>query len=393
MSGIKYNSGVSNYVGTPFAISNTFANLGNYLPNIVGSLYFAIDGTTETILQADGTNWVSLAGTGGGGVGTLQQVTTLGASSNQVLTLTPSTGIFIQDDLGFYSLGKGNLIGDMAGLNIEINPLNGFGVYKLGNFLGVSNETQLNIDSANEIIFLSSNGNGTYGLKLNFVNQLYQFGDFLYNNSYLECDADGGTGVLYSNNLSILQASSCRLKITNTNLISQYNANEIGLFLNLDNRQFYIGDFNSYFNNTTLIVDDNAQIIQTTFSNGIIGLKLDETTGEYGIGDFYGIYNNESIIVKPLSGEIFTRGGLGNFGLYINQNTFVSTLGDYFNNNFNTWINVDDNIQKITFNAAIGKYQFNNVRTYPNNPAAIAAGLAVGTIYKNGITGILSIVF
>jgi len=359
MSGIKYNSGVSNYLGTPFAISDTFANLGNYLPNIAGSLYFAIDGTTETILQANGSSWVPLAGTGGGGFGTLQQVTNLGASSTNTLTLT-GNGIYSNPAAGLYSLGNQSIGNDGTGFAFD----NNISELLLGEYSDLGGGVVLHIDLANGRLYTEINGGVVQGIDIDFVNQQSVFGTL---DSYLN--------------------------VEQTQMLTKIDGSFKGLSLNSNTNTYKIGDYNNTNNSGYLLVDDDNQFIISHFDQGFIGLRLDAATGEYGLGDFSGLFNNESIIVKPGTSEIFTKGGVGNFGLYINQNSFISTLGDYFNNNGYTYLNVNDGDQTIFFNSLIGRYIFNNILTYANNAAAIADGQTIGTIYKNGLTGILSIVY
>jgi hypothetical protein len=358
MAGIKYNAGINDYKGTPYAISDLFANLGNYTPNIQGALYFAIDGTTETILQADGSNWVPLAGAGAG-FGTLQQVTNLGASTDNTLTLT-GNGIYSDSAAGLYSLGNQSIGNDGTGFAFDSN----ISELLLGEYSDLGGGVVLHIDLANGRLYTEINGGVVQGIDIDFVNQQSIFGTL---DSYLD--------------------------VEQAQMITKIDGSFKGLSLNANTNTYKIGDYNNTNNSVYLFIDDDNNIISSHFADGFIGLKLDGDLGQYGLGDFAGIYNNEALIVKPDTSEIYTRGPVGIFGLYVNQNTFISTLGDYFNNNFNTWVNVDDNNQKIILNAAVGKYQFNNVRTYPNNAAAIAAGLAVGEIYKNGITGILSVRF
>ena len=88
---MKYSSSVNNYRETPYIVSDTFANIGNYTATIKGAIYVARDGASlnePSIFQANGTSWVAIGSYGIGTDATLQDVTTNGNTTNQGITVT-----------------------------------------------------------------------------------------------------------------------------------------------------------------------------------------------------------------------------------------------------------------------------------------------------------------
>ena len=88
---MKYSSSVNNYRETPYIVSDTFANIGNYTATIKGAIYVARDGASlsqPSIFQANGTTWVAIGGYGIGTDATLQDVTTNGNTTDKGITIT-----------------------------------------------------------------------------------------------------------------------------------------------------------------------------------------------------------------------------------------------------------------------------------------------------------------
>jgi len=88
---MKYSSSVNNYRETPYIVSDTFANIGNYTATIKGAIYVARDGASlnePSIFQANGTSWVAIGGYGIGTDATLQDVTTNGNTTDKGITIT-----------------------------------------------------------------------------------------------------------------------------------------------------------------------------------------------------------------------------------------------------------------------------------------------------------------
>ena len=88
---MRFFSGLSNYKGTPFVISDIFANIGNYSAGTIGSLFICRDGSSlgePSIYQSNGLIWVPIGGYGLGTNTTLQDVTTNGKITNQGIEIT-----------------------------------------------------------------------------------------------------------------------------------------------------------------------------------------------------------------------------------------------------------------------------------------------------------------
>ena len=342
MSGIKYNSGVTNYKETPYAISDSYDNLGEYLPNIKGALYFAIDGTTQTILQADGNNWIPLAGNGSAGFGTLQQVTNLGASTDNTLTLL-GYGIYSDPNNSIFSLGTNRPNDDGTGLLINLNISN---YIQLGDYSDLGGGVVLNIGSS--YLYIGSNGNVPNGIELDFFYQYYSFGDL--NTGLATITADGVNGLLYLNGDTSVGISANGIQ-------------------------------------NVLIISNNI----VTEINGLsVGFKVDSFSQNTTIGDYNFDINNTRLDVNVSTGEISTAGSSGLFGFFIDTFNFVSQFGDINNSNNGTIISIEDNSAWIIFTGQ--NYIFNNIQTFATNALAIAGGVPNGGIYKNAV-GVLSIVY
>jgi len=259
MAGVKYNSGVSNYKGTPYAISDLYANLANYLPNIKGALYFANDGTTETILQANGTTWVPISSAPGFGQN-LQEVTDIGASSTNSLQLTGSSGIYVDNISPLFSLGLGNYVGDGAGFYAEMAIDFSGAVFGMGQWSGFGNGVQFQINDASSIITAQVNS-VINGLNIDFDNNEYTFGDIVNGDANIICDADAGNLLLTGSNNGTIAGANHSLQI---DFIG-------GIKTVLESVQFgfqctptYIatlGDFAGELAETRIIVDDTTTII------------------------------------------------------------------------------------------------------------------------------------
>jgi len=84
MGGILFNNNAINQKGTPLLFSDIFANRPQAA--IKGRLFFSTD--TSAIYEDTGSTWTLLANVGINSVGTLEQVTTNGNSTDQGITIT-----------------------------------------------------------------------------------------------------------------------------------------------------------------------------------------------------------------------------------------------------------------------------------------------------------------
>lgn len=88
---MKYSSSVNNYRETPYIVSDTFANKGNYTATIKGAIFICRDGASlnePSIYQANGTTWVAIGGYGIGTDATLEDVTTNGNTTDKGISIT-----------------------------------------------------------------------------------------------------------------------------------------------------------------------------------------------------------------------------------------------------------------------------------------------------------------
>lgn len=259
MSGITFKSGISNYKGTPYAISDTYANLVNYLPDIVGALYFAIDGTTETILQADGSAWVPLAGTGG--TPDLQMVTDIGASSTNTLTLSGTNGIFTDPINGFYSLGFGN--SNLGGGGFEVDDSVGTNRFVMGQYSGLGNQCLFQINDQTGSVSTEYNG-AAEGINMDIINKFFYFGSTIALNAYLNFDGNVGNAIYNADQQNIFQSSLHAFDINAvTGIIkTTYGAVDAGIFLDAINSDYRFGDTGVSVNGTQVQIFDGSQQIQ-----------------------------------------------------------------------------------------------------------------------------------
>ena len=88
---MKYSSSVNNYRETPYIVSDTFANKGNYTATIKGAIFICRDGASlnePSIYQANGTTWIAIGGYGIGTDATLEDVTTNGNTTDKGISIT-----------------------------------------------------------------------------------------------------------------------------------------------------------------------------------------------------------------------------------------------------------------------------------------------------------------
>jgi hypothetical protein len=340
---ITFNNGIANIVGTPGAASGVFADRPNAADVADGTLYFATD--TIAIYQAVAGSWVNYSGGGGGstGINGLNGTTNIGLGG----TLSNDTSIDCANfDLSIFNLkilsllstnGTGFFLVDNQ--IYTINPsANNYGllidfatnVVVLGDPTNIL--TLFQINSGNSFIS-SSNAGQEVGLKLDFANNTYQFGDF-NSDSFLNINS---TYIL-------LFKSNAGINIQSGLINTKYAGNEIGLYLDFANAIYNFGDYANNLNGTTFVIDDFSNIICTRNS----------------------LASNE--------------------GIFINMSNHTYYFGDIDITNNGTTLTIDDNNQKIKFKNTAGSYNFSNMPAYANNTAALAAGLVVGDLYRhNGI--------
>ena len=186
-------------------------------------------------------------------------------------------------------------------------------------------------DTINQKLY-SQNSGDDKGIFLDFLNNVYKFGAYDYNN---------GTTLYINDNFNV------------------------AYFLNV---------FNG--------------------SGGAQGMYLDFGTNRYVFGDVSNTTNGINIEINNPDKQIFATFNNVQNGLLLNFDLLDYYLGDV--NNFTCFVNVNVTDNKIFFVTPTGKYNFQNVPIYNDNADALANGLIVGDIYKTpdllGTSNILKIV-
>ena len=420
---ILINNGVQNIVGTPGAISGVFGDRPAAPDLAEGTLYFSTD--TAAIYQAVAGLWVNYAGGGGGGSstginglngttniglgGTLNTNTIIDADNfsfditnikTSILSTLNGNAINIQDGIagvrtlidndekGLLVFGDRVLLGDyingILNFNVEtdtstiftnysLQGTNGFildfanGQYKLGDFQNVVGGSTILVDAPNAIINTFYN-NTQIGIKLDFANNAYTFGSVLARGSNFV--VDNFNGYIYTKNP--------------INQITGLNLDMIGGVFEIGD---LVGNNKINFNNNGEIRIGVTNLISTYHSNDNIeiGLRLDFANNQYFFGDFFGrtAYGISFKIDDNNGFATFISQGSFESGLKLNFANHIYKLGDLNENYQNTFLQIDDENQKVIINSDAGKYNFSNMPAYADNAAALAAGLVVGDLYRH----------
>ena len=285
-------------------IANNFANR----PAASGSFYIFYSIDTQEIYYDNGA-WI-LIGSGGGGVniynsdGTLTGNRTLDGNNNLLAFNNVSSFSVNMSDSG--SIRKSNFP-ILCGIDFS-NSIQYFTRIYYRDF---NNPNDTDFYLYKDLIKTQYNANDI-GLKLDFGNQQYIFGDNFTN----------PTGnFLYIDNLSI-----------STNNV--FNGSE-GIILDFGNRIFTYGDPGNV-NGTNIFVDDLNESIKTRNGGNDIGIKLDFANSLYQFGQITG--GNQSLIeiddIRPRIGTKF--------------------FGSSFNDGFDI---VGNEYVRLGFNSSINKVQ------------------------------------
>lgn len=274
-----------------------------------------------------------------------------------------------------------------------LNPTTNYIPFNSGLAFG---DSYLVNDSTNSVLKTVYSGNDV-GLNLDFVGQVYRFGDynFISNGSYLFLDS----GLQYAE----INTASANLIVDGSNwfIKTQYNNNDIGLKLDFASNTFTfgddvinnnflrftigansnaelstsfasIGDVFSLVNGTTFNVEDNNQIIKSTYGGADVGLKLDFANGIYTFGDF-NTNPTGNFIYIDYTGLISTQNVFnGSEGIVLDMGNRNFLLGDPGNIN-GTHLVIDD---------------ANQVFSLSGNLSANTAGASSGQFLKVRIGGV-----
>jgi hypothetical protein len=193
----------------------------------------------------------------------------------------------------------------------------------LGDYAGQYNGTQLYVNDSARLI--QTYGGANKGFKLNFANNLYQFGD--YNN------AVNGVGL--------------DIDVSNQNILTKGNSGFLkGIALEFSINNYRFGDYDYVNNGTYIGVDDSNQFI-TTYNNGSArGLELN-FAGNFRFGDFAGVYNAASALdITAIDATARLYAGDASLTLYPFNNIYLG--------NKNSGFNIDFTNSSILYNYFIG---------------------------------------
>lgn len=302
-------------------LADNFANR----PAANGSFYLFYSIDTQEIYYDNGA-WVLIGSSGGGGVniynsdGTLTGNRTLNGA-NFDLTFSNINSFRVQDNLGNTGLiiecnNFNYVLGDYSGNNIgnifvQINQgsFTLFDNYSGLDYFNISNITSsknvnFTIDVDNEIIKTLHNYNDI-GLKLDFANSVYQFGQINAGNiTYLTINDTNQTISTFHNNNNkglnfqyqaqrynfghiannglTLQIENATSQLTVLCNPVQSGGSSNGLFLDLtNNRNYLFGQFNGGSQTHLRVSDLNSQIT-ANFSGSINGINLRQSSHTFG---------------------------------------------------------------------------------------------------------------
>jgi hypothetical protein len=381
----------SNDIGLRLDFANGIYYLGSENPSFGVKVNYGL-GTNRVFL---GDEAVDFNGTGFELNDILQFIQT--ANQGNVIGLTldfANDSYTLGDPLSFtgakyFTIDNANGIiatGDNVGVNgfkLDLNnSINQFG------FISTTNSTQLYIDDTNQII--KTNVGGTnIGLKLDFVNDEYIFGnpDNSINRVYLQLNPNEiffGYGftkpnedVLYHNALTGIYQYGAITKNQRTqffiNAINQIikttnQNNDIGLKLDFANREYNFGEFTTN-NRTNLSINDTNQRIQTFNNSAANGLDLNFPAaqrrfwfGDYAV-NFCFLRVDSTTTNQSIAGY---SNGLSDNGFLCDFTNKIYRYGDFQNNG-----------GSITFN------QFNCILNYNTTLQLTGTSIITGSAGGN----------
>lgn len=364
-------------------IADNFANR----PAANGSFYIFYSLDTQEIFYDNGA-WV-LIGSGGGGVniynsdGTLTGPRDVFCNQNNLRFREVSLVRF--DDISFsdsfvidfagsqekiYTRFNNNDIGlklDFANSVYEFGELNnGIKLYidynnnttQLGDIGIIGYGIYLNIDSAFGR-FETFLGNNIVGLKLDFANTIYQFGQITGGNNtnlYIN-DTISFLGTYYNTLNQGLQFDFSQrsysighysnfnqtyLNIADTLEIIQTRnkGNNNGFNLNFSNRTYKFGQLTAN-NLTSFNIEDNGGFIYCLYQNNGVGFSFQSNINNYQYGQISG-GNLSKLIINDLTNQIYLSNANVFNGWFCDFNTKIYRFGQINGGNLTRYV-IDDN--------------------------------------------------
>jgi len=133
-----------------------------------------------------------------------------------------------------------------------------------------------------------------------------------------------------------------------------------------------------------IYIDYLSQINYVGWLSGSQDLSLQFNLSTGKITSFYNF--NPSGLDLDLINGIFLL-GLGVSGISINDGLRIVKIGDSLGNGNGNFIEVNDSLETIKLKTANGNYNFANIQAYTDNADAIANGLSVGDLYRHSGLG------
>lgn len=270
MAGIRFVSQVLNQREAPALYEDLRSKLP--APGFRGRIFFATDGTVgDTIYRDTGTLWEVLA------------------SNNPTVTgVTNGLSLFGND------VGLGGTLVQNTQINCDtyLIKFDNYGQFGIGN----TNEPSMLFDTNNGKINTYYNGS-IRGFDFDFVNNIYQFGDLLFNVNGTAFIINDASQLIYTTNGGVSR----------------------GLELELNNGFYKLGDYNFTVNGTYIEIDDGNVTIQTRFNNLKGGIQLDYSNSYFSIGDYNNQLNGTFFAVNDGSQTLVASTNLAVGGTYTNS--------------------------------------------------------------------------
>jgi hypothetical protein len=244
---ININNGVQNIKSTPGMIADDYANIPAASNVANGTLF--VDTVGLNIYRAQSGGWFVLGGGGGGSIGinglngttniglggTLLNDTAIDCSNFELtysnikqlfLLSTNGTMFSLVDNQSYFSNSNGIPYGLIIDFAAEVTTL--------GDFSITNNGTSIQIDDANSIISAVKNTIQN-GLKLDFVNDNYYFGDFYNLNNFLNINnLIGDTLIKALHNITLYQYSAGLILQNGQSILCDPDGNGNSSYFGLD---------------------------------------------------------------------------------------------------------------------------------------------------------------
>jgi len=273
---ITLSNAVTNTGNTPNITTGNDANKGSATNYTFGSIFSAID--TANLYQSDGASWVNLSGGGGG---------------------TNPTPNFL--------------------------PFNNAGTFADAPIYW---DTQFNILYSGDNSFF-----GNSGFSIDFMNNIYKFGDF------------GSSGGPNPSHLEIQYGS----------LYTICNGKVNGLSCSLPAYDYTFGDATDF--NIGFQMEYNSALMKTYFNNIVKGFNFNFNTNDYWLGDF----DNQSVALKMSynSKETFFYYDGNKDGIWFDYNNGNYYFGEFTGIANSTHIYLQDGAEAINFNSQSNSFSIN----------------------------------